>query len=1282
MFRITIDNEEVLCDKDITIKEEMLNTPSVILNNVYPKTWEASKDYTTNFYHPDDYSKCVIADQDYIAQSDGTTVEGTNLQVNYDDRRNFEYYLKGDTYQYTTTGKNLFNKDGNLSSYTANANKATVSKTDDKITFTANAQNATGFYTVNNTFKNYIDGFSTSKTYTISADITISANTQLKFAFESNATIKTFSGKQRISNTSTSSSVSSAFVCYLYGATTGTTVTIENIMIEENSTATTYEPYTNGASPNPSYPQEVVNATGRQEISVCGKNLLEIVDGTYSHNHVDNVCSNGEITINGTATSNSFSTIINKKIFLTQGTYTLSANNPVAYGTTSLDLRIVNESGTVIASTYMNTVNGKKTFTVSNDIYNCSLQVRAGSGDSFNNFKLKPQLEKGNQSTSYEIFNGKKYEINLGKNLLNLTEGTYSSYGIYAVVSNGKITISGTATSNAFVNIPYATKPNINIGDTITVSANNPVANSNVRIRIDTNGTMDTILSNINQTQKINISTTLSTNFIIRVQNGTTIPTSTPFEFTPMIEKGSVATTYSPYKTPIELCKIGNYQDFIRKGTGKNLWNAEFERAEYNSSGVKVDTTVWLVNTTKINVIPNTQYTISQSQHPIQYRIICFNGSTYLSQLQNSTNTTTGYSSYTFTTPNNCNGIYIQFRSTIERIAKGTYKVEVGDITQAQLEKGSTASVYEPYGYKDKWYLYKAIGKVVLNGSESWNYEGGRFVLSFLISALDIAGRQEVYSNYFKYLSSSSADYGIFVYKASSTNYQIYIYDKDYTTASNFQTWLSTHNTTVYYVLSTPYTMEITDSELLGQLNAVNLLTGLNNISLSSPYRPAILNLHYNFNDAYYYTNELYFCGVVKNSGNISLNPREPHFQTLQILDFKTFLSEGETLDRVIVDKTILETIQEVVGVISGYGFVLGNVQIANPNDIIGAYSTENKTAYDIFNYIAEITQSKWTTRLVDENTVAIDFYDPSALPQGTPIEYNTTYFKNNQIDNMFYSYSANDYRNKQIMTSKEVFANIDTKETIISSGYGSNFLLQQPVGQVESITLNNVEMSFATKQDKELGYSADFYYSVGSESIESDINIPLGSAIVVQYIPIVAGRQVIANDSEISRISGATGRNGIITRYENRNDASTSNELQMIGQSYIKYKGSPEIKLTVETRSNLWKIGDRVQFNAPIPELATEYMVKSKQIEYIKTIDDVFYTFEMSSSFNSEQDINYFDNQRAKALGNIKEGSYISRNIDIENVANIVFQNATLEKINSTGDNKLNSTLNSPLVQ
>ena len=103
------------------------------------------------------------------------------------------------------------------------------------------------------------------------------------------------------------------------------------------------------------------------------------------------------------------------------------------------------------------------------------------------------------------------------------------------------------------------------------------------------------------------------------------------------------------------------------------------------------------------------------------------------------------------------------------------------------------------------------------------------------------------------------------------------------------------------------------------------------------------------------------------------------------------------------------------------------------------------------------------------------------------------------------------------------------------------------------------------------------------------------------------------------------------------------------------------------------------MQFNAPLTELTTDYMVKTITTTYIATIDTIFYEYELSSSYNSEQDINYFDNQRAKSFGNIGEGEFIARNIDIENEANIIFYDTTFEEIETLGNNLLDSVLDSP---
>ena len=426
----------------------------------------------------------------------------------------------------------------------------------------------------------------------------------------------------------------------------------------------------------------------------------------------------------------------------------------------------------------------------------------------------------------------------------------------------------------------------------------------------------------------------------------------------------------------------------------------------------------------------------------------------------------------------------------------------------------------------------------------------------------------------------------------------------------------------------------------------------------------------------------LIFAGMVKNSGDISLNPRYPKYCSLEILDFKDFLSTGDMLDFVISNKTITEAINMVVDTVSQYGFVLGNIEILNPDEVIGAYSTQNKTAYDVLQYLADISGSRWTTRMIDENTIAIDFYDPTLMPSGIDIDYTKEWWCNNKVIDLSFNYGTRDYRNKQVMLSDEVYGGVDYDETILADGYNTNFVTTTNIAKIKAISVNGSQVTVATTMDKDIGIEADFYYTPGENTIEASQIYSSGSQIVVGYTPLVKGREVVLNSAEISRINANTGRKGVIARYETRNDVLSSDELKMIGETYIKYKGSPEIILTLVTQMDIYNVGQSVYFNSPINELLTDYMVKKKSTEIIATTGDIFYTYELTSSFNSETAINWFDNQRNKVNGNISEGQSVVRNIDIEETANIIWDTLTITEVTVTGDNVLNSPLNSPFIQ
>ena len=431
-----------------------------------------------------------------------------------------------------------------------------------------------------------------------------------------------------------------------------------------------------------------------------------------------------------------------------------------------------------------------------------------------------------------------------------------------------------------------------------------------------------------------------------------------------------------------------------------------------------------------------------------------------------------------------------------------------------------------------------------------------------------------------------------------------------------------------------------------------------------------------------YDDNDLIFCGVVKNTGNISLNPREPHYASVQVLDFKTFLSEGETLDFVINNKTIEEAISLVVDAVSDYGVVLGNIQILNGDDILGAYSTQDKTAYDVFNYLADISQSKWYTRLIDEDTIAVDFYDSTLLPSGDQINYTKEYFEDYKILDLSYSLSSQDYRNKQVMYSDKVVADITTYQKFYATGLTNEYITTYPISKIDRIYENGAEKTYATTDEKNIGISADYYYEVGKNILTSDDDLETSTRIELYYYPIISGRRISKSDDEINRINQQTGRKGIITRYETRNDTSSGNELELIADTYIKYKGTSEITLKIQSNRNIWNIGQLVYFNAPLEQLKKTYMVKSKEINIIASVDEVFYTYELSSSLNSETAINYFDNQRAKQIGNISDGKFITRNVDLYNTGLIEFYDLDIEEYTVSNDNIIECQLDAPFVK
>lgn len=317
-------------------------------------------------------------------------------------------------------------------------------------------------------------------------------------------------------------------------------------------------------TPTSSNPQEIKSVTGRQEIDVMGKNTLDVSNITTTSYITNN--GDGSITLNGTGTGGISFPLLKPYTLKANTTYTLSLTNTnSSYSGATFILR--NGNNNIIQINYsQESVN----YTPVNDTIIDTLRIYAPGNINFDNFTFSIQLEKGSTATSYEPYKNNTYEVNLGKNILNILDGTYYSNGVTANVSSGEIILNGTASATAFIRISLGKKLNWINGKNYTISAFNEETNDNIKLRINTDGSLDTQLNSINANSTImysGVTDMLSDEIAIRVQSGTTLNN---FKLKPMIEKGSQPTSYSLYFEPIELCRVENYQDYIYKNN--DIW--------------------------------------------------------------------------------------------------------------------------------------------------------------------------------------------------------------------------------------------------------------------------------------------------------------------------------------------------------------------------------------------------------------------------------------------------------------------------------------------------------------------------------------------------------------------------------------------------------------------------------------------------------------------------------------------------------------------------------------
>lgn len=294
------------------------------------------------------------------------------------------------------------------------------------------------------------------------------------------------------------------------------------------------------------------------------------------------------------------------------------------------------------------------------------------------------------------------------------------------------------------------------------------------------------------------------------------------------------------------------YDTIQVKDVGKNLY-------KYGDISDNISSVYYVNHKLLDNFENNTTYTISfditSSVQPFRIAI-GYGDDAFQKEMINGTlpNVNNGHISFTFTTDDTTySNLWIR---APRYTTPTTYTTTISNI---MLEKGTQATTYElyqestlnidlqgnelcslPNNVKDELVIengrakiIKRVGKVVLNGTENWLKE---FNSAYTRISNAKGNNTPALSNYFKSVSVPTYVWGAIKFGATNKNLIFYEGAID---LAGFKTWLSTHNTTVYYQLETPTEIDLGEVETLSTFEgANNLLIDTNlNTTISGSYK-------------------------------------------------------------------------------------------------------------------------------------------------------------------------------------------------------------------------------------------------------------------------------------------------------------------------------------------------------------------------------------------------------------------------------------------------------------
>ena len=483
-----------------------------------------------------------------------------------------DFSLYGETYQeQTTQGKNLLPNNA----YTQTIKGVTFTKNNDKsISIKGTATGDADLYLFGSwsSTTSVVSLASGNYTLSLSASSTLVNKGTLYIGYS--GSIYKNTNSTNTFTVSGSQEISFAFIRIFTNQTVDLTL---YPMLESGSSASEYEPYTNGASPNPNYPQDIHVVSGDNTIEIKNKNIwiptLTNNGSNISCTNCSATLSNDEYSITATGSDMQFGQIspANNNYSNSLGTL-YEVKNATSIGillTNNLFVRnyitFYNSSKVSLGYTRIDSNSGS--VNVPSGAVYFSWRVGILNSTSGTTYKTKIMVSYNETPTSYIEHQEQSQLISLGvENLLPNNNTTQTINGItFTKNDNGSITLSGTSNAVADYYLVGSASEYVNLGLSTGTYNLNGVINGSLSTYmlyavVNRNGTLSYYQSINNTGLNISVQSGDTFRIFIRVLNSQT-PNTTIY---PQLEKGSKANSYSEYgKEPIWLGEIGDYQDYI-----------------------------------------------------------------------------------------------------------------------------------------------------------------------------------------------------------------------------------------------------------------------------------------------------------------------------------------------------------------------------------------------------------------------------------------------------------------------------------------------------------------------------------------------------------------------------------------------------------------------------------------------------------------------------------------------------------------------------------------------